>query len=286
MTQVLIDTIASGSLLALVSFGLALIYRTGRVLHMAHASTYLVGGYVGLVALNEVGGLPVVAAMIGMLAAASIGIAVEAGVYGILRQRGSPPEVLLLASIGVVAVVSGAIGLTAGSDLLLAKPSVDQGVATIGFARISTWRVVSTAVGAVVLGGCAVAIAASRFGVRVMAVASDPDLARSVGLRVGRVRNLAMGIGSGLAGLSAFLVGADTALSPQSGLRVLLLAFTAMIVGGTRTLWGPITGSLFVAFVQQMTSRYWNPAWQDGAVFAVLLAALLIRPSGIVGARS
>lgn len=286
MTQVLMEIIASGCLLALVSFGLVLIYRSGRVLHLAHASTYTVGGYAGVLLLNHLGGLPWLAGIGAAGAAAATGAAIEAGVYRPLRRRRATPDVLFLASVGIVAVVAGGAGLTIGSDLLLARAGVGDEVIGVGSARISMWRATTIGLTVVLLMASFGVLRMTRLGVLIRAVGADADLARSSGVDVGRIRLLAMATGSGLAGIAAFLLAADAAVTPNSGLRTLLLAFTAMVIGGARWTYGPVLGAFAVASVQQVTGRFWDPAWQDGIVFAVLVLVLLARRGSLLGGGS
>lgn len=285
MAQALCDGIVAGLLLALVAVGFALIHTTTRILHVAHAATYLVGGYVGLTVVDKLLGAPVVGALIALVVAGILGVLVETVVYRPLRRRGASAAVFFLSSLGLLIVAQGAVAIAFGSELLVVRDQIDLGVVHVLGGRVSGWR---AAVAVVSFALCVSVVAAMRLttlGVSIRALAADPELAVVHGLRTQALRVLTACVGSSLAGVAAFLTAYDTALVPISGLRVLLFAVTASVIGGVGSLTGAVLGGLLIGIGQQLAVTRLGAEWQDAIVFLLLIGFLILRPQGLLGRR-
>ena len=115
------------------------------------------------------------------------------------------------------------------------------------------------------------------------AVTTDPELADAVGISRDNTLLLAICIGSTLAGGTGFLIGYDTALTPAGSFGVLLIAVTAVIVGGIGSIPGAMLGGLLVGVAQHVGVWKLPVQWQDAIVFVILILFLLLRPQGFLG---
>ena len=112
----LLNGIALGSIYALLTLGLALVYGILRILHVAHATVYTVGAYMGLYFYNLTGSL-LICAIGSMASCALLGVAIERLVYYPLLKY--PPFVPLIGSIAVMLSIEEICRLVAGPDVLI-----------------------------------------------------------------------------------------------------------------------------------------------------------------------
>ena len=111
----LLNGVATGSIYALVTLGLALVYGIMRILHVAHAAVYTIGAYIGVMLFNLTGSL--IVALVGSMAVcAVVGVVIERFVYFPLLKY--PPFVPLIGSIAVLLSVEELCRLVAGPQIL------------------------------------------------------------------------------------------------------------------------------------------------------------------------
>jgi branched-chain amino acid transport system permease protein len=124
----------------------------------------------------------------------------------------------------------------------------------------------------------------SKFGLAVLATASDPTVARVLGVPVNRVYRFAWVVGGVLSGLAAALLApAFGGLTPFGQTAFALRALSGAVVGGLDSVWGAIVGSLFIGVLETMVGAYISPEARSVAVFAAVLLVLLVRPRGLLG---
>src|SRR3974390_1025268 len=102
--QLLADGLVTGCAIGLVAISFSLIYYTTKVFHVAHAGIYTAGGYIAWFAAS-LGAPFLIACIAGVIGAALLGAVIQHQIYQRLEQRSAPPLVLLIASLGVLAVL-------------------------------------------------------------------------------------------------------------------------------------------------------------------------------------
>lgn len=281
--QPILNGITAGLLIGLVALGFNLIYRTARFLHVAHATTYLLGAYTGIYLLKQTQ-VPLSVAVIGAAGAGAIlGSLIEVAIYRPLRKARSSSLVLFLSSLALVVIMQNLITLICGSEIQVVRGGFGGKSLTICGGRITEWQalsaVISIAVYAVVLAGFRL----TQIGKKMRAVSSDNVLAAAVGIQEDSIILIAISCGSALAGLAGFAVAYDTSITPNSGFGILLIAITAAIVGGIGSIRGAMVGGLLVGLAQNIGVWKVPVQWQDAIVFAILILFLLLRPHGCFG---
>jgi branched-chain amino acid transport system permease protein len=117
------------------------------------------------------------------------------------------------------------------------------------------------------------------------AAALNPEVARLSGIKVSRMRTLSWAI-SGLAGsLAGLLITPSTNLSPNSLDLILIVAFTAAVVGGLDSPLGAVIGGLILGIGISLVTTYGSPENVFLAILFLLLAVQLIKPNGILGGK-
>ncbi len=285
LLQAVGDGLVVGLTYALVGLGFGLIYQTGRFFHLAHASVYTWGAYAAwFLAARLLTPLPV-AMLLGAVFAGALGSATEIVVYAPLRRRGHDSLDLLVASLGLMIVLGSAIPLLFGDQTRSLRNGAINPTLTFAGLRFTSAQllIVGAAVSLYALGY--VALFRTRIGLAVRAVRANPALAASSGIDPDSVMRWVFAVGSGLAGVAAVCVALDLDLRPTMGFQALLLGAVAVIVGGIGTLQGALVGGLVVGEAHEVAGLLIGPQWADLISFGLLLVVLLIRPTGLVGAR-
>ena len=134
--------LVQGSLYALIALGLTLVYGLLRILHVAHAALFTLGGYVSVLVYNSTGSLPL-AFIAAMLLAGLISVAMYRLCYEpILKQ---PPYVALIASIGLYIAFEEAFRILFGAmGLSYDSPPLQEHVALFGGLQFSQAEILAT----------------------------------------------------------------------------------------------------------------------------------------------
>jgi branched-chain amino acid transport system permease protein len=155
----------------------------------------------------------------------------------------------------------------------------------IGRARVEVqdfliWGVVAIAV------ACTVAfLSRTRYGKGLVAAASDPMAAGTVGIDVRRTRLVAFSLAFGLAALAGVLVAPVTLAGGTIGPSLTVRGFTGAILGGLESTWGVVVGALLLGLFEDLVGSQVPYAYLDPLVFSVLILVLLLFPSGLFGIR-
>ncbi|MGE5270085.1 MAG: branched-chain amino acid ABC transporter permease [Thiohalocapsa sp.] len=276
----LFNGLAAGTLLALISSGLTIIYGTLGVLNLAHGAMFMLGGYAGYLALQATGSFGV-AIVAGTLALLVVGIALE--VIVIRRFYGRPPEDQLLVTFGIAIVVVELVRVGFGSlSKTVPPPAWAAGVTPMGFLIYPTYRIVVTAIAAAALAALYVVLYRTRLGMIVRAGIEDPGMVGMLGINVYRVFMLVFGIGAAAAGFAGIVNAPVVSLTPDMGESILVQAFVVVVIGGVGSFPGAILGGLIAGEILSLTSMI-DPAYSGVMLFAAMTLVLLLRPQGLLG---
>jgi branched-chain amino acid transport system permease protein len=282
--QLLANGLVSGSLYALVAVGFGLILGTTRTFHFAHGVVYTAGAYVAFLASATLG-LPLAAAAVaGIVGAAALGLAIEAVVYQPLRVRGASPLAILIASLGTLILLENVIAMAFSTDakLLTGFPVARMEMGGVGFTSL---HLTTVGLAAVLIGALLLFLYRTAPGRAIRAVANNPEMAEIVGIETRRLFLLVFAVGSGLAAVPAILLTMDRGATPDMGMEAILVAAIAVIVGGLGSLPGAVLGAVILGLAQNLGVMAIRSEWQAAIAFGVLLVVIVLRPSGLFGAR-
>jgi len=280
MTQYVANGLAAGAQIGILALGFGLIYRTGKVLHFAHAASFLVGAYGVVLARQFMSNSPfLITVGVGVLLSCIFGLLVELLIYRPLRARGSSGIQIFIASLGIYVFVQNMISWIAGDDPIAYFPGTMTKTMHIVNAAVTVPQIVGLAVFLITLAVVFSFVSATRLGIFSKAVASDHDIARAVGLPVGKVHITAMCAGATMAGLAGIIVAWDTILIPSMAIHPLMLSVVAVFIGGKSFL-GPAYGAVAVGVILHLSVLVVPTRWQEMTTLIVLVAFLLVRSLG------
>src|SRR5512134_1881623 len=179
--QQLANGIAIGSVYALISLGLTMVYGILRILHVAHAGIYALGAYIGLLSFRFIGSFWV-SLFAGMAGAAVAGYIVERFLYTPLLHL--PRIAPLIVSIGLFIAMEEAFRLVAGPHTLAYNARVGLGDLSIGSFRLTETQILILAVSLLILVFLWVFLSRTRTGLAMRACAQDPETTSSFGVNV------------------------------------------------------------------------------------------------------
>lgn len=293
--QVCINGLISSGIYFLIALGFTIIYRTVRFFHFAHGVVYACGAYVAyavfscwfLVFSGEESYLSwIVAVLAGVIGAALVGVLIDRVVYLPLRRYKAPNLVFLIASFGVFIFIQNLLQLIFGAQILTIRTGpVKEGHHFFG-AVITNIQILILVVSVCLCAALWLFIQKTRLGKAMRAVADDPLAASVVGINPERIILAAFAIGSALAGAAGILISLETNIEPTMGMNAILKGIIASIIGGIGSIPGAMFGGLFLGIAENLGIWKISAGWKDCIAFVILIAFLLLRPSGIMGVKS
>lgn len=283
-SQAMFNGIKYGLIIALAGLGLSLVFGTTGLTNFAHGELITFGAIAAYV-FNRGFGLPViVAGILAVVASAALGWIQDKGLWGPLRKRGTGLIAMMIVSIGLALLVRSLFQYFFGGSTKTYSQYVAQGPNKIGSLRIADKELAIVGIAIIVIVVTCILLARTRLGKAMRAVADNPALAASSGMRVDSVITAVWVLGTALTGLSGVLYAVDKQVSFVMGFKILLLVFAAVTLGGLGTIWGAILGSLIIGIVDEVGPVFGVPASiKDVGPLLVLVLILLVRPQGILG---
>lgn len=281
LAQLTVNGLLSGSFYALVGLSWGLIFATTKVFHFSHAFTFALAGYGFTLAASAGLPLPVAAAVAGIVGAAA-GLAEERWLYRPLRRASAPQLNIFLASLGFLFAGQSLLQIVFGPSARRVPGFTDVGV-TVGPVAFTQLDAL-TAAGAAGLSALTLAfLYRSRPGRAVRGVASNPELARAVGVSDDAVFSLVFALGSFLVGLAAVPYVLKNAATPTMGLGPVLAGFIGVFLGGVGSYGGMLAGGLILGLAENLGGLFLPGYWQTVIAFVVLFLLVLLRPAGLFG---
>jgi len=274
-----LNGISFGLLLFLLASGLTLIFGLMRIANIAHGSYYLLGAYVGLSVMRWTHAFPL-AILAGGLAVAVIGILMQRWFLARFHQQ-TLAQVLL--TMGFAFIFSDqALLLWGGDPQSVPVPPVLGGTIHLGSLYFPAYRVFVIALGVGVYVGLWMLLERTRIGATVRAAVDDAEIARGLGINVGKVFTVVFALGAFLAAAGGVIGGAFLSIYPGADFDVLPLAFVVVIVGGLGSLKGALVGSLLVGLLDNFGKALF-PELSYFTLFAPMAIILAVRPTGLFG---
>ena len=285
--QHLFNSASSLAPAALVALGFGLIYCTTGAFHFAHGATFTVAAYVFWYLVERGAWLPVAFAA-ALASGTLVGLSAERFVYAplVLRAggRGRAGGEVLVSSLGVLLLSAGSLSVIFGRATRVASVVGGESVVLFG-ATLGAVQRVQRLASSVCIVLAWLFVGRSTVGLRLRALAVDPELFSMSGYSVYSYRLLAFTLGSLLCSCGACLTVVDVGVDPESGLEATLIAATAAIVGSESRLFGALIGVAVVTAVHTVTQHVFSSDWAMAAVFAVLLGMLSSQRGSVADRR-
>jgi branched-chain amino acid transport system permease protein len=281
--QLLVNGLATGCALGVVAISFSLIYATTKIFHVAHAGVYTMSGYIAWSAVSH--GAPAIIALLAAMAAATLlGALIQSQLYARLERRRATHLVILIASLGTLAVIQNILAAVYTPNILQFPVPWGGNVVSLGPLRLTWTQLLTIAVSLSAFAGVMWFAHFTILGKRIRAVASNPFLAQITRLQPQSAYVIVVAIASAIVALPGVLVPLDLGLQPYGGVTPLLTATIAMIAGGVGSIGGAFMLAVGIAVLQNLSLLVIPGEWSIGVTFFIFVIFMLFRPTGLFAA--
>jgi len=282
--QFFVNGLISGILYSLLAIGFALVYNTTKLFHIVAAALYVFAAYMFYFSVSTfvqhiwVGGLIAIALTMGL------SLLTDVLVYRPLKRRNASNNVALIASIGMMTVITNLLAMFFGNETQVIHGAMRRVYEWGGFV-VTTPQLWQLSIGAGAILAFILFIRLTPWGIRLRAMSSDNVLFETLGYNTSRVRTMVFLLSGAFIALASCLTVFDIGLDPHMGMNVLVNALVAMIIGGMGRFDSCVLGGVILGLLQALTIYFSSSNWQNAVTFVLLLIMLFLRPQGLLGEK-
>ena len=276
-----LDTLSFMLALLLVTLGLVVIFGLMNVINMAHGEFFLIGAYC-VVLIQKIGLSYWWALLLAPIVLIAVGLIIEELVIRHIYRRFIDS---ILATWGISLVLKQLIVIVFGATAQSVDSPIPGPVEILGV-TYPAYRLF--------IMGVAIALSSAMFllfyctpiGLAVRGVIANRTMAASLGINTRRLDRATFAIGAGIAGVAGAVMAPIMSVDPQMGVGFLIPAFLSILVGGSGTLLGALTGTAVISSTSVLVSDLWTQVVAQVVVFTLSILVIRFFPRGITGRRS
>lgn len=277
----IIDGLLIGFVYGIAAMGMTLIWGVMRVINLSHGPIIALGSFGVYLLFTQVGLSPYLA----LLIVAPAGLLLGMVVYRVAIQRviDAPNLSTLLATFAVNMII---VGL--GTAFFSTTPrtiDLSLGSLTAGPVTIPLTRLVAALASICMAGGLYLFLHRTRPGRYVRAVADNRDAAELMGIPSQRVLAFSFGLGCMLAAVAGALIATFFPFTILSGDAYQLKSFVIGVLGGLGSPFGALVGGLILGVSEGVIPAFLPTTWVPVLEFVLFVVILLVRPTGLFGAK-
>jgi len=282
IASALISGLGLGSMYGLLALGFHVTHAVSNTVNFAQGSTMMLGAVLCFTAWVTLGWPIPIAVMIALAGCAAWSIIVERIAVRPFVDRGS--NAWLMATVALGIVIDNLVLFTFGKD----PRGMPAGILTTGFVSVAGIKIqylqaMIPLAGLIIAGGLQFLFRGTRTGKALLAVVQNQDAARLMGIAVERFVVAAYALSGLLAGIAGILVAPLFTISSSMGTLFGIKAFAVAILGGIDNAWGVVLAGLIYGVAETLVTAAIGSTYTQIATFALIIAALALRPDGLFG---
>lgn len=283
--QYFIDAIGTGSLYALMTLGLALVFSVMGLMNFAYGQLVMIGGF-GIIMLRQQPWWAIILGTILIVVIASL--LMERLAFRPVRT--ATAVTMLITSFALAQFLQQAARVAFGSNPRPLEQFSELSVQyEVGDLFISRQTIITVVVSIVIMVALTLLLRKTNIGIQLRASTEDVEMARLVGIKSNRVIASAFVISGVIAAIVAMLFfSTRTNVSWSSGESIVLIAFVGAVIGGLGSMVGAALGGFLMGFAYTMLNALLPlelRVFADAFLYAMVIIVLLIRPSGLIAAK-
>lgn len=285
--QLVVSGIVVGAIYALSALGFVLIYKSSRVLNIAHGQIIAAGAFITY-ALTVWMGIPIFFSfIISMVVTFFLAMSVER--IFLRRLIGEPIISVIMVTIGLMSIIDGIIYLTPFGSVNYSFPTfLPTDPIIVGGVSISWTQLVGVLITAILIFTFSYFFKKSTLGISMRAVSDDQLASMSIGISVPKVFGLAWAMAGLSAAAAGTIIGNITGLNFDTLHAFGIAVFPVVILGGLDSIFGAVVAGVIMGLIQQFASGYLDGHWGlNGTAsvlpYVILLIILLFKPHGLFG---
>lgn len=283
VAEALLNGLMLGAVYALVALGLTLVYGVLHIVNFAHGAFLTVAMFGVWLAWSQLGMDPYLSMILLVPAMGALGYAAQRWIIG-PASRGADNSILLV-TLGLSIVIENGLLAIFRSDTRTIDTDYAFQVVELGPLLLSFPRVVGLGAALVTAVVLWVILNRTDIGRAIRAVAKEKLGASLVGIDVAHVYAVTFAIGAACLAVAAALLMPVFYVAPNTGAAFVLVAFTIVVLGGMGSVTGALVGGLLIGVVESASSLWFGDSLGQIGIFLIFIAVLLVRPTGLFGAR-
>lgn len=287
LEQQLINGLTLGLIYALIAVGYTMVYGVIQLINFAHGEIYMLGAFF-CVTFITAAGLPFYAAILmAVLCCILCGILLDIIAYRPLRK--APRLAALITAIGMSIFLQNVALIIWGSrsrpfPQAALPPFFREKALIMGDISLTWLQLCIFLVAITMMIGLYLVINKTRIGTAMRALAQNKTAASLMGINVNYVISFTFAIGSAMGAVAGILVAVYyNTLYPTMGYTAGVKAFAAAVLGGIGSVPGAMVGGVVLGVAEALGAGYISSLYRDGVAYAVMIAVIIFRPSGILG---
>jgi branched-chain amino acid transport system permease protein len=284
--QQMLNGLQLGFVYAMIAVGYTLVYGVVKLINFAYGDVFMIGAFVSYFGITQYGLSFLPALLLATVACVLLAVIIDRVAYKPLRE--APRIAALITALGMSIFLEyfTALKFVFGPDYLAFERPFELVTWEVGGVTFTNIQLIIAVVSILYFVGVQYVVGRTKVGKAMRASAFDKPTARLMGINVNMIIGATFALTGALAGTAAMLYAtAYPQIFTFMGLQPGLKAFVAAVIGGIGSIPGAFVGSLIMGFVEAMTVGYvpLGSTLKDGVAFLLLIAMLLIRPTGIFG---
>lgn len=273
--------LVNGSIYAMVSMGLAIIFGLLGIINFAHGAFYMMGATFAWLILSYLGIPYWFALIVCPLLVGSIAFLLERSALKHLYSI--DPLYCFLFTLGFTLVAKGIFRIIFGvSGFPYNIPEQLVGSLDLGFMFMPYYRIWALLISITTCGSIWLLVERTRLGSILRAASENSTLAQALGHNVPLLRTLIFALGGALAGFAGVMAAPITQISPLMGDDFIIVVFAIIVVGGMGSIGGSIIAAFLIGLIEAL-AKIWIPEASAIAIFMTMVVVLMIRPQGLFG---
>lgn len=285
--QLVVSGVVVGSIYALSALGFVLIYKSSRVLNLAHGQIIASGAFITYALTVWLGIHIAVSFILSMVITFFLAMSVER--IFLRRLIGEPIISVIMVTIGLMSIIDGIIYMTPfGAENFAFPEFLPKIPITFWGVSISWTQMLGVVITFILIGGFTWFFKATTVGISMRAVSDDQFASMSIGISVPKVFGLAWATAGLSAAAAGGIIGNITGLNFDVLHSFGIIVFPVVIVGGLDSIFGAVVAGIIMGLIQQFAAGYLDGNWGlNGTAnvlpYIILLIILLIKPHGLFG---
>ena len=285
--QLVVSGIVVGSIYALSALGFVLIYKSSRVLNIAHGQIIAAGAFITY-ALTVWVGIPIyISFLMSMIITFFLAMSVER--IFLRRLIGEPIISVIMVTIGLMSILDGLIYMTPfGAENFSFPEFLPKTPISVGGVSISWTQLLGVIITVILIAGFTWFFKRSTLGISMRAVSDDQMASMSIGISIPKVFGLAWATAGFSAAAAGVIIGNITGLNFDTLRAFGIIVFPVVILGGLDSVFGAVVAGIIMGLIQQFAAGYLDGNWglngtADLLPYIILLIILLFKPHGLFG---
>lgn len=281
MLQVIISGLITGSLYSLAALGLVIIFKTSDIVNFSQGEMAMFNTFIAFTLLTSFGVPYFLAMLLTMVFAAVMGLVIHRVV--IKPLQGAPLVSSMIATLGLIMILNGVAGNIFGFETKqFPKMFNGKNFEFLGVS-IDPNSLLTIVVTLVIMVALFYFFKYTMTGLALRAASQNVEAAKLMGISVNKIVTLTWVLSAILSSIAGMLIAPTTFLDINMMADIHLKSFSAAVLGGFNTFFGPVAGGFILGITENLFGKYISLAWKTVFAFGLIIVMLVIRPNGLFG---